>query len=354
MTEHIKDLLEGLNYIPKTINSNKDFVAIECPEHGLYYRTISDIEAGITECPRCQFLSPSRMIDILQEAQQEIKKDLQWLAFWRQNWRDEEYMNSEALYYRILLTHKETGFTFQKIGVISKDDDSFDKQWNPHNWPKFKIEPIDKIECSLLEASTIEALFQKYNTHLKITVPNYLGFNTNKTYEPDFIWQARSKAIKPLRDAYELRQKHRCALCDRPLNNPTLDHEHIKKVKGTGLIRNVLCSQCNTFLARIENNAARHSLSVEELPDILRRTAEHLEQTRNVIHPTEIPPRKKVGTREWNRVRKYYFEVFPKRKALPKRPKYVSESWLELKGQIEEYILNIELNKSQKKKKSRR
>ena len=258
-------------------------------------------------------------------------------------------MNSDALYYRILLTHKETGYVFQKIGIIETGDLSFEEQWNQYKWMDFIIEPIDKIQASLLEASLIEALFQKYNTHLKISIPNYLKFNTNKTYEPDFIWQARSKTIKPIRDAYITRQKGKCLLCNKLVHNPTLDHMHIKRVKGTGLIRNVLCSRCNTFLARVENNTARHGITNKELPDLLRRMASHLEDEKRIIHPTEIPTRKKVGTREWNRVKKYYFKIYPKRKALPKRPTYVTDNWLELKREVDEYITDNEKKKKKKK-----
>ncbi len=356
MTLTIEENLKDKTWLPKTINSDNDFITIECPEpgHGFYHRTVKDIRDGNTECPRCQFLKPSRMIDILQEAQQVIKKDLSWLHFWNHNKRDTEYLYSAGLFYRILVTHKVTGYVFQKIGVIETDveleEPSFDELWNPYKWPDFKIEPIDKIECSMLEASTIEALFQKYNTHLKITIPNYLKFNTNKTYEPDFIWQAKSKTIKPIRDAYSLRQKHTCAICNRPIEKPTLDHVHTKKVRGTGLIRNVCCSLCNTFLARIENNASRHSLNNKDLPDTLRRIADHLEQEKQIIHPTEMPKRKKVGKRAWNKVKKHYFSLYPRRKILPKQPTYVTDAWLGLVREVDEYLMSKASKAKEKKK----
>ena len=345
ITAIIEDKLQNFTWLPKTINSTNDFITINCDKHGLYYRTIADINNDNTECPRCQFLHPSRMATILEEAREEIKKDLSWLHFWNQYKRDLEYIQSTGLYYRILVTHKETGYMFQKIGIIESTDPDFDEQWNPYKWKDFIIEPIDKIECTVLEANTIEALFQKYNSQLKITVPNYLKFNLNKTYEPDFIWQARSKTIKPLRDVYSLRQKHKCAICGRLIEKPTLDHVHTKKVKGTGLIRNVLCSMCNTFLARIENNASRHSLKVKDLPDILRRTADHLEQEKQVIHPTEAPKRKKVGKREYNKVKKHYFDVYPNRRTLPKMPTYVTNNWLQMVQDVKEYLENKEKKK---------
>ncbi len=333
----IEENLQGLTWLPKTINSDNDFITIDCPEHGLYHRTVSDIKRGDTACPRCQFLLASRMIDTLLAAQSKIDEGIDWLSFYIKNKDDQIYMDSRALFYRILVTHKETGLLFQKIGVIEEGEIPFDEYWSKYKWPDFIIEPIDKIECSLLEANTIEAIFQKDNSHLKVTVPNYLKFNTNKTYEPDFIWQARSKTIKAIRDMYALRQKQKCVICDRPLEKPTLDHVHTKKVKGTGLVRNTICNMCNTYIARVENNASRHALSNKDLPDILRNMANHLEQEKKIIHPTEQPKRKKVGKREWNRVRKHYFDVYPNRRTLPKQPTYVTDNWLEILNEVNKF-----------------
>ncbi len=338
MTKFIEEELQEYTWLPKVINSKNDFITIECPEHGFYYKTIYDIIRGDKQCPRCSFLQPSRMVGILLDAQKTIEQDISWLSFWANNRDDQTYLNSKALYFRILLTHKESGFIFQKIGIIEDSELSFDEQWCQYKWRNFTIEPIDKIECTLLEAHTIEVLFQKNNSHLKITVPDSFKFNTNKTYEWDSIWQAKSKTIKPLREAYQNRQKDKCAMCGNLIKDPTLDHTHVKKVKGTGLIRNVLCSQCNTFLARIENNASRHSIQVCDLPEILRNTATHLEEEKNVIHPTEQPKRKKVGKREWNRVRKHYFNVYPNRRTLPKQPTYVTDNWLQMLDEVNNYL----------------
>jgi len=365
MSHNLEPLLEDLNFVPKTINSDEDFLTLICSEHGMYYKEVHNIKRGDTECPRCQFLDPSRMRQILQEAQKIIKDELEysggdfWLDFFRKNKHQPEIFETRALYYRLHITHKETGFQFQKIGILSKFDEKskgnyiedFNRMWDPFKWKPFKIEIVDKIECNLLEAHTIEALFQKKHTYDKITIPNELGFNTNKTYLPDFIWQARSKTIKPLRDAILNKQKGLCSICGKPTKDPTLDHMHIKKVKGTGLIRSTVCSMCNTFLARAENNAARHGITNEDLPEVLRRMADHLEDQKKIIHPTEVPKRKKVGVREWNRIKKYYFKAFPNRKTLPKRPTYVTESWLALKQQIDNYIEDQKRIKDERKAK---
>jgi len=362
---NVLQLPESMHFIPKEINSDEDFISITCEEHGLYYKKVKEVKRGNGDCPRCQFLKSSRMMNILEEAQKTIKDELKysggdfWLDFFKKNKDQPEIFETRALYYRILVTHKETGMMFEKIGILSNLDEKsegnfledFDKLWNPHKWKSFKIEPIDKIECALLEAHTIEALYQQRNTKNKITVPNDLGFNINKTYLPHFMWVCKSKAVKPLRDALLHKQKGKCTICGKPVKDPTLDHMHQKRVKGTGRIRGAVCSMCNTFLARSENNAARHGISNEELPDVLRRMADYLEDQKDIIHPIEIPKRKKVGLREWNKVKKYYFKVFPNRRTLPKKPKYVTEAWLDLKRTIDDYIEEQQRIKNTKKNK---
>lgn len=344
-----QDLIEDLNVVPKTINSLNDFISILCPEHGLYYKSVRQIQRQDTECPKCQFLKPSRMIDILIAARAEIELDISWLSFYKKNIRNKNsslIFETKALYYKLHLVHKETKLEFQKIGILSTTDEKstgdikidFNQMWNPFKWKGFTITPVDKIECSLLEASTIEALYQKNNIDLKITIPNELGFNTNKTYLPDFIWQAKSKTIKPLRDAILNKQKGLCAVCGKPVKDPTLDHMHQKRIKGTGFIRATVCSLCNTFIARSENNAARHGITTAELPEVLRRMADHIEDQKPIIHPTEVPKRKKVGVREWNKVKKHYFKVFPRKRILPNKPTYVTDSWLELKKEVNDYL----------------
>jgi len=359
-------LPESLHFISKEINSDEDFVSIVCQEHGLFYKKVTEIKRGNKKCPHCQFLNPSRMFDILEKAQYEIKfmieDGVEWLDFYYKNRHQPEIFEARSLYYRLHIVHKETGFQFEKIGILSNLDEKsegdfrldFEKLWNPYKWGAFKIEPIDKIECTLLEAYTIEALYQQQNTKNKITIPNELGFNTNKTYLPHFITQARSKTIKPLRDAILNKQKGKCTICGKPVQDPTLDHEHIKKVKGTGFIRAVCCSRCNTFIARAENNAARHGISLRDLPDVLRNMANHLENQIDIIHPTEIPKRKKVGLREWNRIKKYYFKAFPNRRTLPKKPTYVTEAWLDLKRVIDNYIEEQNVIKKNKRTKNDR
>lgn len=331
----LNDLLAGYDFVERDRFSEDDFVTIICPEHGIYYKTVKDILREEPSCPKCSFLKEDRMQNILSQA--------------RSNFKEGDNSEINALYYRLHIVHKKTGLVFQKIG-ITENDESFVEFWNPWKWGDFEIEPIDKIKCNINEAKEIEKIFQEEHQDLKMTVPNQLKFNLNKTYHFNEVWQAKSKTIPILRDIMLQKQKGKCTICNKPVKAPTLDHMHIKKIKGTGYIRAVCCSQCNTFIARSENNAMRHGISNKELPEVLRNMALHLETQTKVIHPTEVPKRKKVGVREWNRVRKYYFKVYPNRKTLPKRPTYVTESWLRLKNTVNDYIEEIEYQKMLKKK----
>jgi len=81
-----------------------------------------------------------------------------------------------------------------------------------------------------------------------------------------------------------------CLICGKPIEdkNAVLDHQHKKKLKGSGLVRGVLCLTCNLFLARSENGAARCKVTMEMLPQVLRNMASYLEKKHYpYIHPSE-------------------------------------------------------------------
>ena len=77
----------------------------------------------------------------------------------------------------------------------------------------------------------------------------------------------------------------------------------------------------------------RYGLSkVISLPELLRRCADYIENPpikELIIHPNERKiERKRLTIPEYKRICKYYFLAFPKRKALPKYPKYGwNETW---------------------------
>lgn len=81
-------------------------------------------------------------------------------------------------------------------------------------------------------------------------------------------------------------QNHLCALCGEDCSaDPVLDHNH-----KTGAIRAVLHRQCNAFLGRFENNAARHCVKQEQLASFLRSAAcyidAHSSDQTGLVHPS--------------------------------------------------------------------
>jgi hypothetical protein len=115
---------------------------------------------------------------------------------------------------------------------------------------------------------------------------------------------------------------------------------HQKKVKGTGFIRAVLCQSCNIFLGKIENNCTRYGVNITDLPIILKNMAEHIHNYTNIIHPTEVPKRKKLGKREWNKIKKFYFQAFPNRNVLPNKPIYITTGLIEMVNKINDYLIS--------------
>jgi len=154
-------------------------------------------------------------------------------------------------------------------------------------------------------------------------------------------------------------QNNICPICSREIDQPVVDHQHIAKVKGDGCIRAVVCSMCNTFIARSENNCKRHKISYEMLPTVLRNMADYFENAKtNIVHPSEnkkYKPVKKFNKTQYNKVEKYWTIMYPRRKTkcpqFPKNPKLTNE-WQEhiLKSnQIDDKIKSGELRKINKR-----
>ena len=121
--------------------------------------------------------------------------------------------------------------------------------------------------------------------------------------------QLKSKDVPKLRNFLLKKQEGKCLICDKKTDHPCLDHSHIKRVKGTGLIRGVLCSRCNIFIAKSENNCVRYGISQEDLPTILRSCANYLEKPHlPYIHPSEAPKPKKLMKSSYNKLVKTHLK----------------------------------------------
>jgi len=142
--------------------------------------------------------------------------------------------------------------------------------------------------------------------------------------------------LSSLRDKMIIDQKNICPICNREIEQPVVDHHHISKVGGDGCIRAVICSMCNTFIARSENNCKRHKIPQELLPTVLRNMADYFENVKtNIVHPNEkkkYKPTEMFNKTQYNKVEKYWDNIYPRRKGkcpkFPKIPKMTIE-WKE-------------------------
>ena len=103
-----------------------------------------------------------------------------------------------------------------------------------------------------------------------------------------------------------------CPICGKSTEKFALDHCHT-----TGLIRDVLCMHCNSFLGRIENNAARHLIKKSNLSNVLINLSKVLTKEHyRLIHPTEKPKEPKFSKLLFNKIAKWYKVQYPNKKAL--------------------------------------
>ncbi len=107
------------------------------------------------------------------------------------------------------------------------------------------------------------------------------------------------------------------------------DHKHKTKVEkigedGKGLLRGVLHFQANVMEGKIAKLYKRYGLhKFISLPELLRNIAAYIEKPPmepKYIHPNERVF-KKLGKREYNKIIKYYFQIYPRRKKIPEYPK---------------------------------
>lgn len=157
--------------------------------------------------------------------------------------------------------------------------------------------------------------------------------------------QLKQKDIPTIRAIILEQQNGLCPICSRKIYDPCLDHEHKKRLNGSGHIRGVLCRTCNSFLAKSENNSIRYKIDLSNLPNILRAMADYLEKDQqHIIHPSERKRPKKLQKQVYNRLKKKW-KANPDRKR--KFPSYPKSGRLtkELKELFERYEIEPEFYK---------
>ena len=156
-----------------------------------------------------------------------------------------------------------------------------------------------------------------------------------------FPYEMKTKDVKPLRDKLIKEQNNKCPICARELTNPVLDHSHKKKIKGTGLVRGVICSTCNIFLGKIENNCARYKIDINELPNVLRNMANYLEKEHlPYVHPKEVE-RKVLKKSSYNKlisaIKKDMKSNKPNKTKIRRLPKYSKKLNKKLESLFKKY-----------------
>lgn len=137
-------------------------------------------------------------------------------------------------------------------------------------------------------------------------------------------------SIPKIRDFLLEKQHQKCAICEVTISSQTgvaLDHQHCTKSEGlgengAGLIRGVLCRNCNSLEGKFWNASKRYRINgVEDSPvssrvQWLRNLANYLENNASnnveilgefVLHPkeTRIP---KISKTEYNQIKEAFEE----------------------------------------------
>lgn len=176
-----------------------------------------------------------------------------------------------------------------------------------------------------------------------------------------------------IKDKHEFRQKwlskqkNICPILKQKIKfkDSSIDHRHKLKGdflgggEGLGLVRGILFSPCNVWEGKVVNSFKRMGLSKRiSISEALRSLADYLDPEKDppippiYIYPGEEPKvkRKELGTRAYNKVKKHYFKVYPRKRKLPKKNKYLTKVWKQYINDIDIYLRNEQENRIRKKK----
>lgn len=159
------------------------------------------------------------------------------------------------------------------------------------------------------------------------------------------IIQLKTSDIPRIRKEIADRQENKCLLCGCDLSDKiaVLDHQHKRKktdkniVDNNGLVRGVLCSECNALEGKIFNNSNRflHYPRQAILIEWLLNLIEYYQREKYpYIHPSEKEKEKEVSKSNFNKLKKLFIQdnpkkslEYPKSKKLNKRLKELFEEY---------------------------
>ena len=143
----------------------------------------------------------------------------------------------------------------------------------------------------------------------------------------------KSKDIKVLRLEILKEQNYICPLCKKRITEDdriTLDHQHKYKksdengVDGNGLIRGVLCAECNACEGKVFNAISRflrHPNKQERIKWLENLINYYKQDPYPYIHPTEVKQEPLLSKRNFNKLKKLYNNKYNKDLEFPKSQK---------------------------------
>ncbi len=265
-----------------------------------------------------------------------------------------EQSHPVSIFYKINFIDKSTKFQFGIVDYISTStlidelDDTKIEELIREKYSKTKVYFNMDISFYSIETEIRAYLktiqYKQYNESKSIILPDDILNKFPKENFSGFMmfsentWESTSTSVRLIRESF-LKKSCICPICNKEINNPVVDHQHKKKVRGTGRIRNNICSNCNVFIAKTENNCTRFKIAQEELPEVLKNISEYFgAQQYNIIHYTDKESRPTLSKIQANKVLKYWEYLYPGKKKLsyPKSG-VLTKDWEEALKKLEEF-----------------
>ena len=265
-----------------------------------------------------------------------------------------EQSHPVSIFYKINFIDKSTKFQFGIVDYISTNisidelDDTKIEELIREKYSKTKVYFNMDISFYSVETEIRAYLktiqYKQYNESKSIILPDDILNKFPKENFSGFMmfsentWESTSTSVRLIRESL-LKKSCICPICNKEIINPVVDHQHKKKVKGTGRIRNNICSNCNVFIAKTENNCTRFKIAQEELPEVLKNISEYFgAQQYNIIHYTDKESRPTLSKIQANKVLKYWEYLYPGKKKL-KYPKsgVLTKDWEDALKKLQEF-----------------